>query len=130
MGNDPPDAGIPSGTPDPDRDWSQEYYRTSLEAIRDFTFTRFVFHSKPALVARHAKDGWRKWQEYQGQSYDPDVYELRENAWDHQHCYVCTDDINPGMSYWENSEEGRTVCDVCHAYIVTTWRSIVEGRLP
>ena len=99
-----------------DRDWSSEFYQVSLTCTTDYTFVQKVFSPGPALVARTPKDGLTEFTEYRGQAYDASRYELREGTWDHQPCYICTEEIANGCTYWEHGQ-GIIICDVCHEHI-------------
>lgn len=96
--------------------WEDEYYQSGLANIGAKDFVNKAFEARPSLVRRHPRDGWYEEREYKGGDYDADEFKLLPGGWDHEHCGVCGWRIEPGDSYWENSEQ-FILCDRCHAYV-------------
>lgn len=110
-----------------------EITTAELAMFRRCTFARRVFASYPSLWARKpmdAKDlppdsreggGWHAARPYKGEPFDPEVFELREGGWDHEHCDVCKAKVVDGMSYWPNVDPDAghvDLCEECHPRVM------------
>ena len=93
-------------------------YQNEFAAIGDRTFRQRTFHNSPALVTRDTANGIRQWIEYKGSSYDPATSHVVEGMWDHEHCSICFFSILDGMTYWENSNRIKLLCDACHEALI------------
>ena len=112
----------------PITNWGDEYYQSSLTAIKNFEFTNHVFQDGPALVSRPDGSGWKSGTPYRGQEFDPAKADVVEGAWDHDHCYVCGWRLESGDSYWAN-RDGVTLCDVCHDYVAANPKPEQQGPI-
>jgi hypothetical protein len=45
------------------------------------------------------EEGGHLWKPFRGEPYDPAVYELIQDGWDHEHCDVCWARIADGDVY-------------------------------
>jgi hypothetical protein len=111
-----------SGWPSEGRNWDQDFYRAGHDQLTDRQFVQKTFVAGPALVAKKATDGYRVEEQYRGEAFDPEEFELVEGRWDHHHCIVCYFELTPGFTYWENAED-LMVCDVCYAHVTGTQRN-------
>ena len=102
-------------------DWASEYY-SDLADLEASAFIQRVFAAKPALVARAPQSGHRVTEEYIGQPYDADQYDLVIAAWSHDHCRVCRFRLEAGFTYWETSDRAWILCDECHAHVAQRTR--------
>lgn len=96
-----------------------------LASFRRCTFARRVFASYPSLRAKEPLDGedgtWYASKPYDGEPFDPEVYELMEGGWDHEHCDVCWAKVTDGMAYWPNvsPDAGQVdLCEACHPRVM------------
>ena len=104
-----------------------------LATFRRCAFTHRVFNPRPSLRAKspmHADDlppdsrdagEWHMSKPYQGESFDPEEYEMSEDGWDHEHCDVCWAKVEDGMTYWPNvdPEAGHVdLCEACHPRVM------------
>jgi hypothetical protein len=53
---------------------------------------------------------------------DPEVFEVLEDGWDHEHCDVCSARIEPGDWYWPNEDESIGDIDLCEE----CWRRVMK----
>ena len=96
--------------------WGNPYYDNEAVPLQILTFTNRVFSKVPALVAINGANGHTKEIEYKGQPFDPNMWRLVANRWDHQHCCVCQFSISEGMSYWSTEDDRRILCDACYEH--------------
>jgi hypothetical protein len=101
-------------------DRRSEYYKSEFDEIFDREFTLITFTKVPALVSRKRTDNQRHWKEYRGEDYDEQEFDLVKDAWDHEHCSVCSFTIKPGNSYWYNKNRIKLLCDECHDFLLQT----------
>ena len=95
-----------------DRNWADEYYGERIRQVSDRAFIELRFEPQSALVARQSEGGYRHVRLYDGEPFDESRFELVDRAWDHEHCFVCGDRIEPGMVYWLN-QDAQCFCRVC-----------------
>ena len=116
-------AIVRSGTPMPEKpDYSKIYYDPSyvdqfFEEIRDVRFVHKTFSPQASLEAIEPDpSGWIESCAYTGGTYDPDKFRLIETGWDHDHCYICWQRIEPGDAYWANARPGicPDLCEYCY----------------
>jgi hypothetical protein len=119
----------------PDRpDYSRVYFDPSyvdraFESIRDARFVHKVFSPGACLEAIGPDpSGWVESIAYTGGDYDPDKYRLIEAGWDHDHCFICWQRIEPGDPYWANAVPG-TCPDLCEYCYDELQRRIAGGRV-
>ncbi|WP_152051014.1 hypothetical protein [Tautonia marina] len=96
----------------PDAEW---------ETFRRCCFVPRTFRSYPCLLMIEPmnEDGDRFWAPFRGQPFDPQIFELVEEAWDHEHCDVCNRRIEDGDDYWTNDgPEHVDLCPLCHPRVV------------
>ena len=62
-------------------------------------------------------NGWKVVCPYVGQVFDPGLFSIVKNGWDHVHCEGCNAAIDIGGSCWTaRTEDGFfVICDACHA---------------
>jgi hypothetical protein len=86
-----------------------------------FVHQRFVpypcLHSIQPLADLGGRHVWRP---YTGGPYDPNMWEVVEGGWDHEHCSVCGARIIDGDWYWANEDRGNEVdlCEACHPRVM------------
>jgi hypothetical protein len=84
---------------------------------REFVRTRFVSYPSLRLIEPD-EDGWYVSEPYTGQAYDPEVFWVCEDGWDHEHCHVCNAHIDPGDEYWLSPEPWPLeLCLACHQHL-------------
>lgn len=91
------------------------------ESFRRFRFVQKTFHPYACLLSKEPlnEEGARLWEPYRGQPYDPDRFELMDDAWDHEHCDVCYAHVDDGMVYWSNDgPEYVDLCTTCYPLVV------------
>ena len=98
--------------------WGNPYYDNEAVPLRRMIFTSGTFIKSPALVAINAVTGIHQEIEYKGQPFDPRVWRLAPNGWDHQHCCVCQFSIAEGMTYWSTEDGRRILCDACYEHYI------------
>jgi hypothetical protein len=69
-----------------------------------------------------SEDGWKVVCPYYGQDFNPDLFTILKNGWDHEHCDGCQATISEGDSCWvAKTEDGCfAICDRCHGKLKTT----------
>jgi hypothetical protein len=115
-------------------DYSRVYYDPSyleqaFDVCRDVRFVHKVFSLQASLEAIEPDpSGWIEVIAYDGKDYDREKYRLIEAGWDHDHCYVCWQRIEPGDVDWANETPG--VCpDLCESCYDELQRRIEAGRV-
>jgi hypothetical protein len=94
------------------------------ETFRRCRFIQKTFRPYPCLATPLNEEGGTFYAPYCGQSYDPNVYELIEGAWDHEHCNVCNTRIEDGDTYWTNDgPEHVDLCRSCYPHVQQELRS-------
>ena len=92
------------------------------ETFRRCRFVRRTFRPYPCLIS-HDPPGDEEaafWQPYRGGPFDPALYELVEDGWDHEHCDVCRTRVTEGDAYWANDgSEHVDLCEACYALVRT-----------
>ena len=78
------------------------------------SWTQRTWRPRPAL---REKGGRSALELYHGQDYDPKRYELVEDAWSHDHCPLCGEEISdlphaPHDSGYEHA--GEWICPPCY----------------
>jgi hypothetical protein len=60
--------------------------------------------------------GWKVMCPYVGQDFDPDLFHIEKDAWDHVHCDGCHGSIDTGASCWvaKTEDDYFILCDNCH----------------
>lgn len=92
----------------------QESRAEAAQSITDLSFRQQRWENQPALVS---KDGMSQRPYEAGEEFDPDIWDLVPDAWDHEHCSICGDhvcahpDCGHPNSYLNN--EGEWVCPPC-----------------
>ena len=99
---------------------SPEITPEQVATFRRCRFVRRVFAARPSLWLKEPTgdaDGteWHLSQPYNGEPFDPKLYELREGGWDHEHCDVCYATITDGTPYWPNADPDAGHVDLCEA---------------
>ena len=115
-------------------------HRDPLQGLRAEMFRHTSYPGMDALVAVIPKDketpaevkqveddagegrwfpfegGWKVVCPYTGQDFDPDLFHIEKDAWDHVHCDGCHASIDTGVSCWvAEMEDGHfVVCDTCY----------------
>jgi hypothetical protein len=104
--------------------------RGEILALPDMLWQQFEFHPSDALVAMvpagQESDAWLmavmeqnnqariypvegghlyKFPYQGGEEFDPDLFKIERDAWDHEHCDVCQERISAGDRFWASSEE-------------------------
>jgi hypothetical protein len=98
--------------------WGNPFYDDAYNEIKDHgPFIRKVFRPISALRALDGPQGHTVHKPYEGGDYDPSKYELIPNAWTHEHCKVCSYQIQEDHSYWAN-EADEFLCDACYEHYV------------
>ena len=90
------------------------------ETFRQCRFVCKIFHPYACLLMRGPlnEEGAHLWAPFRGQPFDPAVYELVPDGWDHEHCDVCNTRINDGDEYWANTgPEHVDLCIACCALV-------------
>ncbi len=82
-----------------------------------------IFASRPA-IATHFVDSegrhWRKLQPFkEREALEPDA-ELVADGWDHEHCAICNEHIDPGDRYFQHKVESEYLCVTCFDKYVPT----------
>lgn len=98
--------------------WGNPYYDDEATPLLGRDFRQRVFTASPALVAVHARNGWRAEEEYKGQEFDPTRWRLVERRWDHQHCRVCQFPIDEGMTFLGTADEMDILCNACYEHYI------------
>jgi hypothetical protein len=96
-----------------------EHRRQLLDKCRGRRFVRRVFKSYPSLRSIEPdEEGYYYSVPYTGQEYDPAQLRVCEDGWDHEHCYVCWADIDPGDDYWHNDDPwDLELCLACYEHL-------------
>lgn len=101
-------SGYDDADPDPNPDWAMR--DETFATIEERDFIHMEFQPIPALVSRADRGHW---QRYHGQAFDEAEWELVPEMWNHEHCEVCREHIEPGMTYWASSLD-TFLCDRCY----------------
>jgi hypothetical protein len=78
------------------------------------TWTPRSWLPRPALRRKDGKGGLDL---YLGQEFDPEHYELLEEAWSHDHCPLCGEEISdlPHAPHHQGYErDGEWICPPCY----------------
>jgi hypothetical protein len=110
------ESSVRSGFDAASYDWKSDYYE-ELHGLSPSGFVRHSFEAKPALVSRAPRDGHWVSEEYRGQPYDLQAFDLVPARWDHDTCKVCRFRIDPGHTYWETSDRVWILCDECFDHV-------------
>jgi hypothetical protein len=89
------------------REFDSEYIKEQLKWINDVEWTRDSWIPKPALLDKKGNVTHL----YTGQKFDPKYFDLSDDAWDHDHCDICSNKIMEGDIYADG--EGQILCDQC-----------------
>jgi hypothetical protein len=100
---------------------SDSYYKE----LRDYADECLSMHlelriwmKQPALVNKSKME--YRW--YDGQEYDPQLFDLVEDAWDHDHCEFCNStikDCDCGECVKEAYEnDGKWMCQGCFEHLI------------
>jgi hypothetical protein len=92
-------------------------FREDADTFRGQHWEFRQYRSEPALYKRDGTVARR----YQGEPYDPAEWEVREVAWDHEHCHFCFLKISDGVSDgikagYANGKEW--LCPTCYQRII------------
>jgi len=98
-----------------------DFYDELREIATDFRslkWDRKLWTNQPALVAKSGKSVCQ----YLGQEFDPNEYDLVDNAWNHDHCEFCNvtiKDCDSGRCITEGYvNEGTWLCPDCFEHII------------
>ena len=86
------------------------------------------WQSQPALMSKD-RSGAREY--VAGEQFNPEIWDLVPDAWDHEHCGVCMAHIcdHPDCGfqdayYAEDEEDGGWICPPCYQQLVEGWQPL------
>lgn len=113
------------------------HHRDKSAWITDLSFRPEHWTRQPALTS---KDGTQQMLYREGDEYDPALWDLVPNAWDHDHCAICwthiwdDDDGGYGFSKAYVNDSGAWVCPPCYELLfrdrVESWIQAGRPRPP
>jgi hypothetical protein len=99
--------------------------KEKLEKCKGLKFHQLSF--KPRASLRSADpEAWDTENSFHvsfphdGTSFDPAVWKLMPEGWDHEHCYACMVRIDFGTECWETKDQSRQLCLACHEALLST----------
>src|SRR5947209_2231908 len=101
-------------------DASEELEATRRECARkarQHRYTKKRFTPGPALVSLQPNEaGFYSSCPYHGEPFDSTRFRLVEGDWDHEHCYICFERIEPGDMWWAAAPPQEIgLCLACHS---------------
>ena len=94
---------MPSG-----REFNIKLLQEDLDWALKLNWTESIWNSKDALVDKNGNSIWL----YTGQIFDKEKIKLVKNGWTHDHCDICSSDINHGDSC--ATSDNQIICTVCY----------------
>jgi hypothetical protein len=96
--------------------------------LRSGTWTKRLWRDRPALMSKDRRSA----REYtRGETFNPEIWDLVPDAWDHEHCGVCMDHIcnHPDCGFQEayysgDEETGGWICPPCYGRLIEGWEPI------
>jgi hypothetical protein len=85
-----------------------------LSCLTDYRFSERVFRPSPALRSLTPVDGCFIERAYRGQRYNMAKWTVVPDAWNHEHCTLCSSSIDPGDTYWGTRRDAIVLCSDCH----------------
>ena len=96
--------------------------------FRASTWSPRRWQSRPALMSKD-RSGAREY--IPGEQFNPEIWDLVPDAWDHEHCCGCGTHIcdHPGCGFQDayytgDKEEGGWICPPCYQQLVEGWELI------
>jgi hypothetical protein len=90
------------------------YLLDTVEYLHDSTWTKKIWEPTPALIDKKGGSS----RQYDGQQFDPKLFDLVEDGWTHDHCEICQTTISNKEGYGDQAgyanDNGDWICLECY----------------